>query len=73
MGKRTGSPWIAIVFMVIGAIVGLFVFLLIGGIGVALLGTAVGITMGPFVLIGACLFGLLYGVYWLGKQIGSKR
>ena len=44
----------------------------IGGIGVAATGTAVGITLGPFIAIGAGVGLTGYGLYWLGKQMGKK-
>jgi len=39
---------------------------------VAAAGTAVGVTLGPFVAIGAGLGTAAYGVYWLGKQVGAS-
>jgi uncharacterized membrane protein len=44
----------------------------IGGIGVAATGTAVGITLGPFIAIGAGVGLTAYGLYWLGKQVGQR-
>jgi len=43
----------------------------IGGIGLAATGTAVGITLGPFIAIGVGVGLTGYGLYWLGKQIGQ--
>ena len=57
---------------VAGSLVGAGTFATFGGIGVAAGGTAVGITLGPFIAIGAGLGLAGYGVYWLGKQIGGK-
>ena len=55
---------------VVGGAVGAGTYAIIGGIGVAVGGTAVGITLGPFIAIGSGLGLVGYGVYWLGKQIG---
>jgi hypothetical protein len=41
---------------------------MIGGVGVAAGGTAVGITLGPFIAIAATVGLVRYGIYWLGKQ-----
>ena len=58
----------------IGAAAGAGTYGVIGGVGVAAVGTAVGITLGPFIAIGAGVGATGYGIYWLGKQIGrSKR
>ncbi len=54
----------------IGAAAGAGAYATIGGMGLAVGGTAVGITLGPFVAIGAGVGLTGYGVYWLGKQIG---
>ena len=56
-----------------GAAAGAGVYAVIGGIGVAAGGTAVGITLGPFIAIGAGVGLAGYGVYWLGKQIGGSK
>jgi len=56
----------------IGGGVGAAVHGIIGGIGVAATGTAVGITLGPFIAIGAGLGVAGYGIYWVGKQKGRK-
>jgi hypothetical protein len=55
-----------------GAAAGAATYGIIGGIGVAAGGTAVGITLGPFICIGAGLGLTGYGIYWLGKQIGGR-
>ena len=57
---------------VAGAIVGAGTYATIGGVGLAVGGTAVGVTLGPFIAIGGGLALAEYGVYWLGKQIGGK-
>lgn len=57
----------------IGAAGGTGVYGIIGGVGVAATGTAVGITLGPFIAIGAGIGLTGYGIYWLGKQVGSKN
>jgi len=54
-----------------GGAAGAGVYWVIGGVGVAATGTAVGITLGPFIAIGAGLGAVGYGVYWLGKQAGG--
>ncbi len=56
-----------------GAGVGAVVYGTIGGVGIAATGTAVGITLGPFIVIGAGIGLAGYGVYWLGKQVGKKK
>ena len=58
---------------VVGAGVGTGIYATIGGIGVAATGTAIGITLGPFIAIGAGVGLTGYGIYWLGKQVGSKN
>jgi hypothetical protein len=55
-----------------GAGVGAAAYGVFGGVGVAAGGTAVGITLGPFIAIGAGIGLAGYGVYRLGKQIGAK-
>jgi hypothetical protein len=56
---------------VAGGAAGAATYGVIGGIGVAAAGTAVGITLGPLVCIGAGVGLAGYGLYWLGKQIGG--
>jgi hypothetical protein len=41
--------------------------------GIAATGTAVGITLGPLMTIGAGVGLTGYGIYWLGKQIGKGQ
>jgi len=55
-----------------GAITGALAFKTIGGVGVAAGGAAFGLTVGPFVAIGAGVGAAGYGLYWLGKQVGRK-
>jgi hypothetical protein len=57
----------------LGAGGGAAVYGTIGGIGVAATGTAVGVTLGPFIVIGAGVGAAAYGVYWLGKQVGRSQ
>ena len=45
----------------------------IGGIGVAATGTAVGVTLGPFIVIGTGLGATAYGICWLGKRVGAAN
>lgn len=63
----------AVAASAVGAAVGAGTHVAIGGIGVAATGTAVGITLGPFIAIGAGLGAAGYVVYWLGKQAGKKE
>ena len=56
-----------------GAAAGAGVYAVIGGIGLAAGGTAVGITLGPFIAIGAGAGLLGYGLYWLGKEVGGSK
>lgn len=55
-----------------GGALGAGTYAVIGGLGLAGMGTAVGITLGPFIAIGASIGGLGYGLYWLGKQAGRS-
>ena len=57
----------------IGGGVGATVYGIIGGVGIAATGTAVGVTLGPFIAIGAGLGLAGYGIYWVGKQKGRKE
>lgn len=57
---------------VCGAGVGAGVYGVIGGVGLAVGGTAVGLTLGPFIAIGTGIGTLGYGIYWLGKEVGGK-
>src|SRR5437870_5155751 len=54
-----------------GAGVGAAIYGAVGGIGLAAGGAAVGITLGPFLLIGGGLGAAGYGLHWLGKQVGA--
>ena len=56
-----------------GGAAGAGIYGIIGGVGVAATGTAVGITLGPFITIGAGVGLAGYGLYWLGKQVGKKK
>lgn len=57
-----------------GAAAGATVYGIIsGGVGLALTGTAMGITLGPFIAIGAGAGVLGYGLYWLGKEVGGSK
>ena len=57
----------------VGAAAGAATYGAIGGVGIAATGTAVGVTLGPFIAIGAGIGLAGYGVYWLGKQVGKKK
>jgi hypothetical protein len=56
-----------------GAGAGLGAYGLIGGVGVAAGGTAVGVTAGPFIAIGAGVALAGYGLVRLGRQIGLRH
>jgi len=56
----------------VGGAVGAGIHGIIGGVGVTAIGTGVGITLAPFIAIGAGAGFALYGAFWLGRQIGSK-
>jgi hypothetical protein len=56
-----------------GGGVGAGVYGVIGGVGLTAVGTGVGITLGPFIAIGAGVGAAEYGLFWLGKQVGKKR
>jgi hypothetical protein len=64
--KTTGTS-------VLGGACGAGLYALIGGVGVTAVGTGIGITLGPFIAIGAGIGGAGYGLVWLGKQIGRKK
>jgi hypothetical protein len=64
--KTTGTS-------LIGGAVGAGIYSAIGGMGLTAVGTAVGITLGPFIAIGAGLGGAVYRVFWLGKQFEKKQ
>ena len=57
----------------VGAAAGFGAHAAIGSIGLALTGTAVGITLGPFIAIGAGAGLLGYGLYWLGKEVAGSK
>src|ERR1051326_8813837 len=56
-----------------GGAAGAATYGVIGGVGSAAAGTAVGVTLGLLVCIGAGLGLTGYGLFWLGKQIGGGR
>jgi len=56
----------------VGAGVGAATYGVIGGVGIAATGTAIGITLGPFIAIGAGIGTAIYGIYRLGKQMGKR-
>ena len=53
---------------VVGGAAGAATYASIGGVGVAAAGTAVGVTLAPFVAIGAGVSLLGWGLYSLGKR-----
>ena len=57
----------------VGGAVGAGTYAVIGGIGFTAVGTGVGVTLGPFIAIGAGLGAVGYGIYWLGKQVQARR
>lgn len=57
----------------IGAGAGAGLYSVIGGIGIAVGGTAIGVTVGPFIAIGTGIGTIGYGLYWLGKEVGGKN
>lgn len=56
-----------------GGIGGALAHKIIGGIGIAIKGTAVGVTLGPFIAIGAGIGLTGYGIYQLGKQLNKNK
>ncbi len=66
VGKAAGAG-------VAGGALGAGAYGLIGGVGVAATGTAVGITVGPFIAIGAGLALIGYGLFRLGRQVGRRQ
>jgi hypothetical protein len=70
-GTKNGVK--AIVSAGVGAGAGAATYATIGGVGIAATGTAVGITLGPFIAIGAGIGLTTYGLYWLGKQVGQNK
>lgn len=59
-------------FVGAGAAAGAGLYGAIGGIGVTILGTAVGVTLGPMVAIGSGLGLVGYGFYSLGKRTAGQ-
>jgi hypothetical protein len=55
-----------------GAAVGAGLHVIVGSVGVAAGGAALGLTMGPFIAIGAGVGAAGYGLYWLGKQVATR-
>jgi len=57
-----------------GGIGGAFMYRVIGGVEIAVLGTAVGINFWGFIIIGACVSSTGYGMFRLGKgrKAGEK-
>jgi len=72
MNERTQNGLKALTAGAGGAAAGAVLYSTIGGIGVAATGTAVGITLGPFIAIGAGVGFTAYGLFWLGKQVGQR-
>jgi hypothetical protein len=64
MSKAIGAA----VAAVVGGVTGAGIFGTIGGIGIVACGTGVGITLGPFIAIGAGVGLVGYGLVWLGSQ-----
>lgn len=58
---------------VLGGAAGAGTYGVIGGVGLTVVGTGVGITLGPFIAIGAGLGAAGYGIFWAGKQIERSR
>jgi len=57
----------------VGGTAGAALYGAIGGVGVTAVGTGIGITLGPFIVIGAGLGATSYGIFWLGKQLAKKN
>lgn len=57
----------------VGATIGAVANCSIGGIGVAVMGTAFGITLGPSIAIGAVGGSALYTICWFVKQADRKK
>ena len=51
-----------------GGIGGALAYRIIGGVGIAALGTAVGVNFVGFVIVGACVSSYSYGIYRLGTR-----
>ncbi len=73
MKERNKDAAKAIGSAAVGAGVGAGWYAAAGGVGVAGLGGAIGITLGPFIAIGAGVGLAGYGVYWLGKEVGRAK
>lgn len=56
-----------------GALTGGGTYATIGGMGLAVGGTAVGITLGPMILIGSGVALAVCGAYELGKRLKVKE
>jgi hypothetical protein len=63
----------AVVSTGVGAAAGAATYGIIGGVGLAVTGTAVGVTLGPFMAIGAGIGLTVYGIFWFGKHVGKKK
>ena len=56
-----------------GAAVGAGASAAIGGMGLAVGGTAVAVTMLPMVIAGGVVGGIIYGAWRIGKAMGGKK
>ncbi len=63
----------ALVASGVGALTGVGAYSLWGGVGVAVGGTAVGLTLGSFAAVGAGAAGAGYGLYCLGRKAGETK
>lgn len=58
---------------VLGGACGAGLYCTIGGVGLTAVGTGVGITLAPFVVIGASFGATGYGLVWLGRKLEKRR
>ena len=70
--KEISIPTDGVAFLGVGAAAGAGVSATVGGIGLAAMGTAVGVSMAPLAAVGAGIGALSYGAYRLGKRVSKN-
>jgi hypothetical protein len=58
---------------IVGGALGAGLYGTIGGIGLTAVGTGLGVTLGPFIAIGAVIGGAGYGVFSLGRRFEKRK
>lgn len=62
----------AVVSGFVGGAAGATTYGVMGGIGLAAAGTAVSVTLGPFIAVGVGLGAFTYGVFSLGRRCAAR-